>query len=118
MKGGPGGPPPSGGAASSEEVYDALDTNKDGVVSQEEFLAAKPDDVSTEDATALFKSLDTENTGSITQDQLSEFLQASQQQRPMGPPVAMTDSSTDISSLLSLLDTSSYETEDAASVLA
>lgn len=109
---------PSGGAQSSQEIYDALDTNRDGVVSQDEFLAAKPDDVSTEDATALYKSLDTENTGSISERQLSDFLQASQPQRPMVPPIGMAGSSTDISSLLALLDSAASNTEEAASVLA
>jgi Ca2+-binding EF-hand superfamily protein len=113
---GPGGPPPSGGGQSSEETYDALDTNEDGVVSQDEFLAAKPDDVSTEDATALFKSIDTENTGSISEEQFSDFMEAS---RPsMNASIGMSGGTTDISSLLALLDTTASETEDTASVLA
>jgi Ca2+-binding EF-hand superfamily protein len=114
MSAGPGGPPPSGGAPSSEEVYDSLDTNQDGTVSQAEFLAAKPDDVSTEDATALFTSIDSEGTGSISEEQFSAFMDASRPERPASTTTATSD--TDISSLLALLDTGA--TEDAASVLA
>lgn len=77
--GGPqGGPPPGGGdAASTDEIYDALDTNKDGVVSEEEFLAAHPADVTDEQAAALFKSIDTDNKGSIAKEQFSDFMNPS-----------------------------------------
>jgi len=76
--------PPSGGGAGgggnseSDETYDALDTNKDGVVSREEFLAGRPDDVSEEEATALFESLAGEDADSITAEQLAQGMQ--------GPP--------------------------------
>lgn len=72
----PPGSPPGGmtsqGSASEEEeeeTFNALDTNQDGTVSLEEFLAGRPPEVSEDDATALFESLDSENTGSITQEQ-------------------------------------------------
>ncbi|HXV29642.1 MAG TPA: EF-hand domain-containing protein [Sinorhizobium sp.] len=71
---GPGGPPPGGmppQAMSSEEAYDALDTNEDGVVSLDEFLAGRPEDVTEEQATALFESFDTEGTGSISEEQFA-----------------------------------------------
>lgn len=76
-------PPPSGGGGGggggdSDEVYDALDTNKDGVVSRQEFLAGRPDDVSEEEATALFESLAGEDADSITAEQLAQGMQ--------GPP--------------------------------
>lgn len=112
--GGPGGMPPQGGeAASTEEVYDSLDTNQDGVVSQEEFLAARPDDVSEEQATALFESIDTEGTGSISKEQFSEFMQASAPP-PMGPPPGETTTGTDqMDSVLALLDSLSAESSTA-----
>lgn len=68
---GPPPPPPSGGDDEESEIFDAMDTNQDGVVSQEEFEAARPDGVSEEDSLALFQSLDTDETGSITLDQFS-----------------------------------------------
>lgn len=72
--------PPAGGGGGGEadEVYDALDTNKDGVVSRQEFLAGRPDDVSEEEATALFESLAGEDAESITSEQLAQGMQ--------GPP--------------------------------
>lgn len=103
MPAGPGGPPPAGGPASSEQTYDVLDTDQNGTVSQAEFLAAKPDDVSTEDATALFASLDTESSGAITLEQFSAFMDSSR------PAMGISEAATDISSLLDLLDTSSTE---------
>ena len=61
-----------------EERFDKLDTNKDGVVSLEEFLAGRPDNVSEQDAIALFHKLaGDDNTGELTKDQ---FVQGMQQQ--------------------------------------
>ena len=66
-------PPPSGGGggmgASTEEsqTFSELDTNQDGVVSAEELAAARPEDVSEEMAAHLFKSLDTDGSGGLTE---------------------------------------------------
>jgi Ca2+-binding EF-hand superfamily protein len=64
-------PPPSAGVGSSgssdgSNAFDALDTNQDGVVSAEEFAAAKPDDVTEEMAANLFNHLDKDGSGSLT----------------------------------------------------
>ncbi|MCM2291990.1 EF-hand domain-containing protein [Allorhizobium sp. BGMRC 0089] len=59
------------GPQSLEDRFKSMDTDGDGKVSESEFLAAKPDNVSTEDATKLFESLDTSGSGSITEDQMS-----------------------------------------------
>ena len=66
-----GGTPPS-----ADDMFTMMDTDADGVVSEEEFLAAKPDDVSDEQALALFNSIDTENTGSITSEQFTASIAA------------------------------------------
>jgi Ca2+-binding EF-hand superfamily protein len=116
--GAPMGPPPSGSAESDEETYDALDTNQDGVVSEAEFLASRPDDVSEEDAQTIYDMIDSEGTGSISVDQLSEFL-GSTRQPPMGPPpgeaadLADATSSTDADYLVNLLSGTYAETEDS-----
>lgn len=71
--GGAGGPPPSDSAAASDDEEDSLssyisslDTNEDGVISQEEFLAGRPDDVSEEMALNLWSRLDTEGAGELS----------------------------------------------------
>ncbi|MCB2185047.1 MAG: EF-hand domain-containing protein [Deltaproteobacteria bacterium] len=83
------GPPPGagqaggmakGGGPNASQMFDSLDTNEDGVVSQEEFLAGRPDDVSEEDATAMWSQLDSEGAGGLTEEQFSEAMSA------MGPP--------------------------------
>lgn len=60
--------------------FDAMDTDKDGKVSESEFVAARPKEVSEEDATKRFESLDTDKTGSLTQEQLAS-------DRPKGGPM-------------------------------
>lgn len=81
-------PPPGGGGGQgggqSDEVFDALDTNQDGVVTREEFLAGRPDDVSEEQATALFEALAGEDAESITADQFAAGMQ--------GPPPPPSES--------------------------
>jgi Ca2+-binding EF-hand superfamily protein len=71
-------PPPqdssSGSSQSPDEVFDSLDTNKDGSVSEAEFLAGRPDDVTDDQASNLFDSIDTEGTGSITNDQFDSYV--------------------------------------------
>lgn len=89
-------PPPAGGGGGgggggdSDEVYDALDTNQDGVVSRAEFLAGRPDDVSEEEATSLFESLAGEDADSITSEQLAQGMQGP-------PPPSSGDSGSSLS---------------------
>jgi Ca2+-binding EF-hand superfamily protein len=99
--GAPMGPPPGGNSEEdTEETFDTLDTNQDGVVSEAEFLAGKPEDVSDEQASTLFDALDTEGTGSITVEQFSDGL--SQAGRPpMGPPPGGMNMTAELESLLS-----------------
>ena len=87
-------PPPGGGGGSgggSDEMYDALDTNQDGVVSRDEFLAGRPDGVSEEEATALFESLAGEDADSITAEQFAQGMQ--------GPPPPESSSESGLAGL-------------------
>jgi Ca2+-binding EF-hand superfamily protein len=72
------------GGGQSDETFDALDTNKDGVVTREEFLAGRPEDVSEEQASALFESLAGEDAESITAEQFAAGMQ--------GPPPPPSES--------------------------
>jgi|GEM_PF-590958 len=99
-----GPPPPPSDMASTEDTDEtsetttdsfisAMDTDGDGIVTKEEFLAAKPDDVSTEMATNLWDSLDTEGTGSLSTDELETAMAAGRSDGPPPPPsdVASSD---------------------------
>jgi len=78
-QGGMGGA--QGGGSSAEETFDALDTDKDGTVSLQEYLAARPNDVSEEDATTLFQQI-AGDAESFTLEDLKE----SQANGTMPPP--------------------------------
>lgn len=71
---------------SSADMFADIDADGDGSVTQAEFVAARPDDVSEEQATAFFASLDTESTGSLTEEQFTAGMEA---QGPGGPPRGM-----------------------------
>ncbi|MFT4001776.1 MAG: EF-hand domain-containing protein [Rhizobium sp.] len=57
-----------------DQLFASLDTDQDGKITQAEFVAGRPTDMSESDAEDLFKSLDTQNAGSLTKDQFAEGL--------------------------------------------
>jgi Ca2+-binding EF-hand superfamily protein len=88
--GGPGGKPGGG----PEQAFDELDTNKDGVVSLEEFLAGKPENVSDDDAKVLFDKLT--NGDSQTGLTKEQFVSGMEEQRPPAQAeAAKSDGKTD-----------------------
>lgn len=115
-------PPPGGmgggqggGGSSAEETFDALDTDKDGTVSLQEFLAARPNDVSEEDATTLFQQI-AGDAESFTLDDLKE----SQANGAMSPPPPPQDGTQDAfeEMLAALSATTSEETGTSDSATA
>lgn len=57
--------------AEQEQRFKAMDTDGNGKVSEQEFVTARPKDVSEEDATKRFTSLDTDKTGELTEAQMT-----------------------------------------------
>lgn len=88
---------------SAADLFAKIDADQDGKVTEAEFVAARPEDMSKEDATALFAELDGEGTGSLTQ---SQFVDAMEQLRPEGPPPPppTDDQSDDDDDTVSLFD--------------
>jgi Ca2+-binding EF-hand superfamily protein len=76
----------------SDAAYDALDTNKDGVVSEDEFLAAHPEQLTDDEAGKLFETIDTDKDGTVTQDQFKTITDATTPPRLMGPSFFGMDS--------------------------
>ncbi|MGR9402881.1 EF-hand domain-containing protein (plasmid) [Rhizobium leguminosarum] len=99
---GPPPPPPSDDDDLASLLSD-LDTDGDGLVSKAEFVAGRPSDVSEEQAGTLFDSFDSEGSGSLSVDTLTEAMSAQQSERPEGPPPSADDDQ--FASLLSDLDT-------------
>jgi Ca2+-binding EF-hand superfamily protein len=69
--GGGGGPPPASGSddSSSSTQFDTLDTNKDGVVSEQERAAGEAKDV----FKTLLKAVDTDGDKKISDSEFSKF---------------------------------------------
>ncbi|WP_246662699.1 EF-hand domain-containing protein [Rhizobium sp. P44RR-XXIV] len=53
-----------------------MDTNGDGSISEAEFVAARPSNVSEDQAQKLFESFDKDGTGSLTDSQLASAMQS------------------------------------------
>lgn len=115
---------------SAEDMIASMDTDSDGSITQEEFVAARPDDVSEEMATNLWNSFDAESAGSLTTDELQTAMAAEGPHGPPPPPpsdeeddedetlLSSTDESDTLSDILSqLLDAASgtSSTEETSS---
>ena len=117
--GGPqGGPPPGGGHDPFSDLIGKADEDGDGVLSQDEFVAAGPEDAAESGKSAeLFATIDSDGDGNVTQDELDSF---SQSQGPKGaggmppPPQASGSAESDDASETSLADilSSLSESED------
>jgi Ca2+-binding EF-hand superfamily protein len=89
-------------SSTSSDPISAMDTNGDGSVSEAEFVAARPSDVSADQASSLFESFDSDNAGSLTDDQLSQDMQAN---GPPPPPQGTQPSDNDLSDIFTSMDT-------------
>lgn len=76
---------------SAAEMFSKLDTDSDGSVSESEFAAARPSDVTEEMAENLYSSFDTDNSGSLTESEYETAMSNA-------PSLSATDSSSDSSS--------------------
>jgi hypothetical protein len=74
------GMPPGGmGGAerpSAADLYADMDADSNGAVTKDEFVAARPEHASEEDATKFYNSIDTKGTGSITEEQFTTSMES------------------------------------------
>jgi Ca2+-binding EF-hand superfamily protein len=91
-----------------DRLLKRVDSNSDGSVSKDEFVANRPKNVSEVQATDMWSELDTSNTGSLT---ASQFISAmASMAPPPGPPPGGSDDQSAISSSSSASTSSSSAT--------
>mgnify|MGYP000072983836 CR=1 FL=1 len=83
----------SGQPPSLADMFSKTDTDGDGKLSLAEFVSNRPDGMSEDDATSMFKSIDSNDTGSITEDQLSSFMEKNAPAQGPGPGGGPQDAS-------------------------
>lgn len=100
------------GSQATQSLFSKLDTNGDGKVSQDEFVAGRPKEVSESDSAALYAKIDEDGTGALSEDQLKAGLDAN---RP--PPPEFTGGAPSLSSDLvsALIDVLQQSSEDDSS---
>lgn len=76
----------------------AMDSDGDGTITQDEFVASRPDDVTEEMATNLWNSFDTEGVGSLSTDDLTTAMSSGMQGPPPPPPMEETSTTEDTAS--------------------
>jgi Ca2+-binding EF-hand superfamily protein len=79
----PPGPPPPDAGKLTEDLFKSVDTDEDGIISEDELSTAlsENDQTSGVDAKELFKLLDSDGDGSVTQSELETALQQMFEQR-------------------------------------
>ncbi|MBX5273185.1 EF-hand domain-containing protein [Rhizobium sp. NLR17b] len=95
----------STGEADGGAGMDVADLDIDGYVSKAEFVAARPSDVSEDQAGTLFDSFDSEGAGSLSVDALAEAMSAQRSERPDGAPPPPLGDDDQLASMLADLDT-------------
>ncbi len=71
-------------ASLRQQLFAKADTNNDGTLSLAEFVAARPQNVSEAQATALYKKIDTTGSNALTESQLDAGLKANLPQAAQG----------------------------------
>ena len=92
----------AGRSLSATEMFSKMDTDGNGSLSQEEFVAARPEDVTEEMAANLYNSFDTDSSESLTG---AEYETAMQNAPPPPPPPAGGAGSSTSSETYDELDT-------------
>lgn len=97
----------------AEDMIAAMDTDGDGTITKEEFITARPNDVTEEMAANLWKQFDTEGTGSLSTDDLQVAMAESRPAGgppPMGPPTSSDDDDDEEDLLASADGTDPFQT--------
>ena len=96
-----------GGKDPMMDLMSKADSNGDGTLSLDEFTAAKPDDVSSDQSNKMFSEMDANGDGEVTQDEMKTFAESHHNHHAAGvghmpPPTSSGDD--DSSSGTSLAD--------------
>lgn len=103
----------TGATQDQSDMISAMDTDSDGTITKDEFIAARPDDVSESMAENLWDSFDTEGVGSLSTSDLQTAMASDPPPGGSGGPGGSSQSA--FQSLLDQLGSSSTTTDSTAS---
>ncbi|QQR69190.1 MAG: EF-hand domain-containing protein [Alphaproteobacteria bacterium] len=96
-----------------QAMFSKMDSDGSGGISKDEFISARPKNVSEADSAALYAKIDTEGGNALTQDQLDAGMKAN---KPDGMGSMGSNLSSDmLSSLIGLLSNQGTKTQDTQS---
>jgi Ca2+-binding EF-hand superfamily protein len=104
-RGGHGGPPPD-----VSEKFNQIDADNNGSITQEEFLASRPNEVTEEMASEMWSRLNSEGAESLTQKEFSEAMAAQGPPPGGGPRASGEESARNLADIL--LDSSDDEEDE------
>ena len=81
---------PQGRRPDPAEIFSTLDVNQDGVVSRDEFLAGRPNEVSEEQAGAFYDKLAADNPDGLSREAFTQGFQRQRAEEPAASSAAAT----------------------------
>lgn len=92
------------GARDARDLFSAIDADGDGRITQEEFVAARPEEISEDDAIARFEELDAEKSGFLTEDAFAAGFTSGPQSLDTAEAGASTDDTVSIFDILAEME--------------
>ncbi len=88
----------------ARDLFSAIDADGDGKITQDEFVSARPEELSEEEATARFAELDKEKSGFLTEESFAAGFSQAPQPAHLGSDGTSTDDTVSIFDILAEME--------------